>query len=141
MFIWYFVLHMNINVYAVGKAIEAVQGTTGSGNDGNLGDFAVTTNPIPSDIAKAAALQYHDIDINSTHSLFRSVASRRKGIKGKHAKRNDDDEEVSGDFDVDEATREESAPNDPKHQRVSNVRLAKMAQLNADYLNLLNFRG
>jgi hypothetical protein len=131
---------MGFGIHITNKSIEIVQATT-SDNDGSLGHFAVTTNIAPSDIAKAAALQYHDIDINNSHNLFKTVALRRKGIKGKHAKKNDDDDELSNDSDVDEATREESAPNDPKHQRISNVSLAKMAQRNTDYSNLLNFRS
>lgn len=130
---------MSMNVYIVGKVTESVHAAT-SDNDGNLGHFAVTTNTAPSDIAKAAALQYHDIDINNSHNLFKSMALRRKGIKGKFAKKNDDDDEDAGDSDVDETTREESAPNDPKHQRISNVNLAKMAQCNTDLSNRIKFR-
>lgn len=124
----------------INKVKEAVQGST-TESDGNLGQFAVTTNAAPSDIAKAAALAYHDIDINNSHNLFKSVVLRRKKVKGKHALKNKDDEEVPNDSDVDEATREESAPNDPKHQRISNVYLAKKAQSNADLANRIQFRN
>lgn len=129
-----------MGIYMINKLGEAIQGKLPEA-DGNLGHFAVTTNAVPSDIAKAAALQYHDIiEINNSHNLFKSMALRRKSIKGKHAKKNDDDEEDSNDSDVDEATKEESAPNDPRQRRINNVNLAKMAQRNIDYLNSKAFR-
>lgn len=115
------------------NVVEIIPGMTSSANtDGNLGHFTVTTAQ-PSDITKAAALQYHDFDINGSHNLFKFTV-RRKGIKSKFARRNDDDEE-DGDSDVDETTREESAPNDPRHQRNPNVVIAKLAKGNDHRMN------
>ncbi len=127
-----------MGIYMINKVNEVFQGKAPE-TDGNFSHFAVTTNAVPTDIAKAAAIQHH-FDIDGSHNLFKSIALRRKGIKSKHAKKNDDDEEYSNDSDVDEVTKEESVPNDPRQRRINNVNLARMAQRNADSLNQKAFR-
>lgn len=124
-----------INCSILNKQIEVLTGVHLKNNDASLGHFSVSTTATPSDIAKAAALtMYHDIDITS-NNLFKFTIRWRKGIKSKFAKKSSDDDDESEDWDVDEATKEESVENEPRYQRNPTPILAKLAQRNADIIN------
>jgi len=109
----------------------------GSGLQGSLGNFNVSTstNSTPTDIAKAAALAYHfDVDGDLGPLLSKTQWSHRKRtIRSKFAKKGSNIDEDPDDPEVDEATREESAENDSKYQRLLNAHIARQAKDRASY--------
>lgn len=117
---------------AVHKITQNLQETITERFNGNLGSFSVSTTNYPADdIAKAAALQYHEVDADSTQAFYKKFVLWRKRVsKSKFAKKSLDDEEYT-DPDVDETTGEETPSNDPKYQRIINAHLVRLAQNNA----------
>ena len=88
------------------KAIDTAQvAISPSSVGGALGGHSVVQNNEASDIARAAAVQYHDIEGDErVFTKTTTLARRQKRIKSKFAKRADGDDDLD-DPDVDEATR------------------------------------
>jgi hypothetical protein len=97
-------------------------------SSGQLGSHSVSTNSTASDIARAAALNYHEVDVEPDLKAFlRKWTHRKKSFKSKFAK-NTDESSDPDDPDIDEAVREEKADNHPAHRQNLNIHIARRAQ-------------
>lgn len=129
---------MGLSGIPISYVSRIVQGdpTTSADSKTTLGSFSVSTSAAtsPSDIAKAASLQYHiSKDVDPEHTQYighRNLARRKKGFRSKFAKKSIAEDEEYDDPDVDEATGEESPHNDSKYKRLHNVHIAKKFKRN-----------
>lgn len=123
----------------VNKAIDNINESLES-KDGTLGQFSVSLiNNNASDIAKSAALQYHEIDIDEGKAFYKKYVFLKKRVgKSKFGKKTIDGTEEENDPDVDEPTEEGSAYNDTKYQRLIKAHLVKLAQNNSLRANIFS---
>lgn len=127
---------MRIDHLTAHKIKENLQAIITGHSNGNLGSFSVSTANQPADdIAKSAALQYHEVDTDGAQAFHKKFVLLRKRVgKSKFAKKSsldDDETDEDEDVDVDEATGEGAPSNDPKYQRIINAHLVRLAQNNA----------
>lgn len=109
--------------------------------DGSWGQFSVSNiDNNGNDIAKASALQYHEIDIDPGKDFYKKFVFLRKRVgKSKFAKKTiEDTEDDEEDPEVDEATGEGSAYNDSKYQRMIRAHLIRLAQNSSLRANLFS---
>lgn len=120
---------------AVTKAVDSIFST---GSSGRFGAHSVLLNPNPSDIARAAAIQFHDVD-GPFHHINKRIT--KKVFKSKHTKKTGDDDGEEDPTEVDEATREEAPHNETQKTGISTVQLANKARIGAAIANQRPFRG
>lgn len=130
---------MGIN-YLAAKAFENIYKSLLEDSKGNLGTFSVSMiDGCANDIAKAAALQYHELDMDESKAFHKKYVLLKKRVgKSKFAKKTIEDLEEDNDPEVDEPTEEGSAFNDPKYQRLIKAHIVKLAQNNALRASLSN---
>lgn len=110
--------------------IDLIKESSLENTNGNLGSFSVSLlDSSANDIAKSAALQYHEIDIDEGKSFYKKYVFLKKRVgKSKFAKKSSELDEEEDDPDVDEPTGEGTAYNDSKYQRLIKAHLVKLAQ-------------
>ncbi len=130
---------MGIN-YLGSKAFDNIYQTILENTNGNLGAFSVTiVDGSANDIAKSAAIQYHEIDIDDAKAFHKKYVLLKKRVgKSKFAKKTIEDLEEDNDPEVDEPTEEGSPYNETKYQRLIKAHIVKLAQNNALRASILN---